>query len=32
MQGNPPQIPGGAVLLFDLELVDIKKGEAAQVR
>lgn len=32
MQGNPPSIPGGATLVFDLELVDIRKGEPGQPR
>ena len=26
LQGNPPAIPGGSALIFDLELLDIKKA------
>jgi FKBP-type peptidyl-prolyl cis-trans isomerase len=28
-QGRPPQIPGGSTLLFDVELLEITKGEPA---
>lgn len=28
-RGNPPQMPGGATLTFDVELLDIVKGEPA---
>jgi FKBP-type peptidyl-prolyl cis-trans isomerase FklB len=26
--GNPPAIPGGAVLVFELELLDVKQHKA----
>ncbi len=29
LQGSPPAIPGNSVLVFDVELVDIKAGKAA---
>lgn len=28
LQGSPPRIPGGAMLTFDLQLLDLKKGAA----
>ena len=28
LQGNPPVVPGGSTLIFDLELLDVKKGPA----
>jgi FKBP-type peptidyl-prolyl cis-trans isomerase FkpA len=28
-EGRPPQMPGGATLVFDVELLDVPKGDAA---
>jgi len=31
-EGRPPQMPGGATLVFDVELLDVPKGDAAAAK